>query len=587
MNELVRVLRLGRSGRGRLALAVCAGVGATGAAVALAGVSAWLIARAAERPPVLYLMVAIVAVRAFGLSRGVLRYVERLAGHDAAFRVLADVRATVVDRLARLLPGGARAMSRGEMTARFVGDVDGLLDLWVRVVLPGAVAGVVAIASVVAMALILPVAGVVLATTLVLAGVVAPAVASRWSATAQRTIAPDRGEYQRRVLEVLDGAAELTVLGRLDERLDELDRLDGSLRRAEARTSFAAGIGSAIAVVAAGAAIVGSLWFGAAAIERGDLGGPAFAVIVLLPFAVHEAVGALAPVAAALPGLRVSARRVCEVIDAPDPVAEPAESADLPDGPIGLEIRGLRAGWPGGPMVLDGVDLAVAAGTTVAIVGPSGAGKSTLAAALVRFIDPTAGTIVVTGAECSVDTRTVVGDELRRDMGWCTQDAHVFDSTLRANLALADPAADDGAILAALTGARLGSFVASLPEGLDTMVGEHGRALSGGERQRLGLARLLLADPRIVVFDEPTEHLDDDTARAVMHDLLDATAGRTVIVITHRTDLLRGVDRVVALRDGRLVEPAEVPTAANLVCGAPTDAGAPSACRSSIGGPDR
>ena len=576
MNELVRILRLGRSGRGRLALAVLAGVGATGAAVALAGVSAWLIARAAERPPVLYLMVAIVAVRAFGLSRGLLRYLERLAGHDAAFRVLADVRATVVDRLARLLPGGARGMSRGEMSARFVGDVDGLLDLWVRVLLPGAVAGVVAVASVIAMVLILPVAGVVLAATLVLAGVVAPAVASRWSAVAQRTIAPDRGEYQRRVLEVLDGAAELTVLGRLDEHLDELDRLDRSLRSAEARTSFAAGIGSALAVAAAGAAIIGSLRFGAAAIERGDLGGPAFAVIVLLPFAVHEAVGALAPVAAALPGVRVAARRVCEVLDAPDPVVEPAVSAELPDGPIGLEIRGLRAGWPGGPTVLDGVDLTVAAGSTVAIVGPSGQGKSTLAAALMRFIDPSAGTISITGEGRSVDTSTVVGDDLRRDIGWCTQDAHVFDSTLRANLVLADPGADDGAIIAAVNGARLGEFVASLPAGLDTMVGEHGRALSGGERQRLGLARLLLADPRIVVFDEPTEHLDDDTARAVMHDLLDATAGRTVIVITHRTDLLRGVDRVVELRDGCIVDglqPAH--TGADLACGARADAGVP------------
>ena len=394
----------------------------------------------------------------------------------------------------------------------------------------------------------------VLATTLVLAGVVAPAVASRWSAAAQRTIAPDRGEYQRRVLEVLDGAAELTVLGRLDEHLDELDRLDRSLRRAEARTSFAAGIGSALAVVAAGAAVVGSLWFGAAAIGRGDLSGPAFAVAVLMPFAIHEAVAALAPVAAAVPGLRVSARRVCDVLDAPDPVIEPVVSADLPDGPIGLEIRGLCAGWPGGPTVLDGVDLIVEAGSTVAIVGPSGEGKSTLAAAMVRFIDPSAGSIAITGDGRSVDTRTVAGDDLRRHIGWCTQDAHVFDSTLRANLVLADPTADDGAILGAVNGARLGEFVASLPEGLDTMVGEHGRALSGGERQRLGLARLLLADPRIVVFDEPTEHLDDDTARAVMHDLLDATAGRTVIVITHRTDLLRGVDRVVALRDGCIVD---------------------------------
>jgi ATP-binding cassette subfamily C protein CydCD len=228
--------------------------------------------------------------------------------------------------------------------------------------------------------------------------------------------------------------------------------------------------------------------------------------------------------------------------------------------------------------VLDRVDLTVAAGSTVAIVGPSGQGKSTLAAALVRFIDPSAGTISVTGDGHSVDTRTVVGDELRRHIGWCTQDAHVFDSTLRANLSLADPGSDDAALAHAVNGARLDEFVASLPAGLDTMVGEHGRALSGGERQRLGLARLLLADPRIVVFDEPTEHLHDDTARAVMHDLLDATAGRTVIVITHRTDLLRGVDRVVELRDGRLVDgPRPGHAGAKLARSARADSGVPTA----------
>ena len=558
MNEMVRILRLGRGARGRLLLALLCGVGATGAAVALAGVSAWLIARAAERPPVLYLMVAIVAVRAFGLSRGLLRYLERLAGHDAAFRVLADVRAAVVGRLATLLPGGARGLSRGEMTARFVGDVDGLLDLWVRVVLPGAVAGVVAVGSIVAIAMILPAAGLVLAITLVVAGVVAPAVAARVASRAQRTIAPDRGEYQRRVLEVLDGAAELAVLGRLDEQLAELDRLDRSLRAAEARTSLAAGLGSALAVVATGAAVIGSLWFGAAAIERGDLGGPAFAVIVLMPFAVHEAVGALAPVAAALPGLRTSARRVCEVLDTPDPVIEPDVSAELPDGPLGLEVRGLRAGWPGGPIVLDCVDLVVPAGSTLAIVGRSGEGKSTLAAALVRFIEPVDGTITITGDGRTVDISGVRGDDLRRHVGWCTQDAHVFDSTLRANLLLADPSADAAAIDAALHGARLDRFVASLPGGLDTMVGEHGHGLSGGERQRLALARLLVADMRIVVFDEPTEHLDDATARELMRDLLAATEGRTVIVITHRSDLLDGTDsidgadRTVVLRDGRI-----------------------------------
>lgn len=548
MKAVLRILRLGRSGRGRLALAVLLGVLAAGSAAALAGTSAWLIARAAEHPPVLHLMVAIVAVRAFGLGRGVLRYFERLVAHDASFRVLGDVRVKVVERAERLLPGDRASFSEGDLLARFVSDVDGLTDLWVRVVLPGAVTVAVLAGATGVLVALLPAAGLVAAASLGVAFVAAPAAAHRLSRRAAAHVAPDRAMYQQQLLTVLEGAAELAVYDALDTELEKLAAGDRRLRGAERRAAWSTGVGTAVALVAAGAGVIGGLWVAASALADDRIDGATLAVVVLLPLAAHELVAALTPVAAALPQLISSAQRVVEVLDAPDVVAEPAHPLPLPTAPYGLRLRGVGLAWPGGPLLVKGLDLDVAPGATIAITGASGVGKSTLAATLLRFVEPAAGTLELVGADGSVDLCRVQPDELRRVIGWCAQDAHVFDSTLAANLLLARPDATDAQLLEALQAVRLDEWVDSLPDGLQTMVGEHGAAMSGGERQRLSLARVVLSGAGIVLIDEPTEHLDDTTAASVLDDLLAATRGRTVLVVTHRVDLLASrVDAVVAL----------------------------------------
>lgn len=548
MKAVLRILRLGRSGRGRLALAVLLGVLAAGSAAALAGTSAWLIARAAEHPPVLHLMVAIVAVRAFGLGRGVLRYFERLVAHDASFRVLGDVRVKVVERAERLLPGDRASFSEGDLLARFVSDVDGLTDLWVRVVLPGAVTVAVLAGATGVLVALLPAAGLVAAASLGVAFVAAPAAAHRLSRRAAAHVAPDRAMYQQQLLTVLEGAAELAVYDALDTELEKLAAGDRRLRGAERRAAWSTGVGTAVALVAAGAGVIGGLWVAASALADDRIDGATLAVVVLLPLAAHELVAALTPVAAALPQLISSAQRVVEVLDAPDVVAEPAHPLPLPTAPYGLRLRGVGLAWPGGPLLVKGLDLDVAPGATIAITGASGVGKSTLAATLLRFVEPAAGTLELVGADGSVDLCRVQPDELRRVIGWCAQDAHVFDSTLAANLLLARPDATDAQLLEALQAVRLDEWVDSLPDGLQTMVGEHGAAMSGGERQRLSLARVVLSGAGIVLIDEPTEHLDDTTAASVLDDLLAATRGRTVLVVTHRVDLVASrVDAVVAL----------------------------------------
>ncbi|MDO8389946.1 MAG: thiol reductant ABC exporter subunit CydC [Actinomycetota bacterium] len=558
MSALRWMLRLGRTGRGRLALAIALGALASGAAVGLAATSAWLISRASQHPPVLHLMVAIVAVRTFGLARGVLRYGERVTGHDASFRTLADLRVATVERLEQVLPirsgdSARRPLTTSDLLARFVSDVDSLQDLWVRVVLPYASSALVGAGAIALVTVLAPAAGVALAVTLVIAAVVAPAVAIRAAKGADARLAPLRAHYQARVLDLLAGATELSVYGALPDRLAQLDRHDAAMTKAQARSSLAAGYGAAVAALVAGVAMWCGLWFGAAAVDTGALAAVSLAVVVLASMAVHEVFTGLAPAARELPALAGAAARVREVFEQPASTREPDAPLQRPDGALGLRVRNLHARWsPAGPGILRGLDLDLPAGAHAVIVGPSGCGKSTLAAVLLRLLDPTEGSVELVGAESTTSIAQLSGDDVRQLVGWCAQDAYIFDSTIEANLRLARPAATDAELADALRRARLDEWVATLPHGLDTMVGEHGGSLSGGQRQRVALARTLLADRPIVVFDEPTEHLDEATAAELAADITNAARGRTVIVVTHRPDLFPTVSTRFALVDGRL-----------------------------------
>jgi thiol reductant ABC exporter CydC subunit len=541
---LRRVIGLARPVRARLGLAVLAGVGAAGAAVGLTATSAWLISRASEQPPVLYLMVAIVAVRAFGIGRAALRYAERLASH-------AGLRSDAYRRLERLAPAGLAEYRSGDLVARLVGDIDSLADVWLRVLLPYAVVGIAGVGAVLLVAFLVPLAGAALAVTLLVTAAGAPLAASAVARRAERRIVPARGELAAAALELLHGAPEILMNGALERRMADIGALDRRLRGAEAGSANGAGIGALVAGLAGGAAVWLGLVTGVVAVRNGLLGGVALAVVVLTPIAVHELAAGLAPAAQQLSRLRIASARVAEVLDRPDPVREPARPAACPGAPYGLRIRGLRARYrTDGPDILDGVDLELPAGGRALITGPSGSGKSTLAAVLLRFLDPSGGTVELRGADGAADLASLSGDDVRRIVGLCAQDVHVFDTTIAENIRLARPGATEAELRAALRAARLDDWVDSLPAGLDTPVGEHGARLSGGQRQRLGLARALLADWPVIIFDEPTEHLDEPTAAALTADLLAAAAGRTAIFISHRPELMAAVAPTATLRLG-------------------------------------
>ncbi len=541
MTALGRVVHEGRTVRGPFALALLIGSATAAVAVALTATSAWLISRASQQPPVLYLMVAIVAVRAFGIARGVLRYLERLTAHDAAFRVLADLRVHAYQRLERLAPAGLDAYRSGDLLARLVGDIDGLADLWLRVLLPYGSAVIVGGLTVLFVGWLVPAAGLVLALTLVAAAVVAPLVAIRVARHADGRISPLRGRWAGEALDAVRGAPEIVVAGATERRLDALAATDAAVRDAEAGAAAGTGAGAWVTGLASGLAVWCALVAGVQAVADGRSGGVLLAVVVLTPMAAHEVVAGLASGAQRLPGLTAAATRLADVLDRPDPTVEPAHPGTLPQGPLGLRIWGLAAGYAPDAAVLRDVDLEVAPGGLALVTGPSGSGKSTLAAVLVGFLAPTAGRIELVGADRSIAFDDLAGDDIRAAVGLCAQDVHVFDTSIAENVRFARPEADDGAIRRALRQAGLANFVDALPNGIATMVGEHGARLSGGQRQRLGLARVLLADRRIVVFDEPTEHVDELTAGQLVTDLLAASAGRTVILITHQPSVMAAV----------------------------------------------
>ncbi|MBZ6283426.1 thiol reductant ABC exporter subunit CydD [Streptomyces olivaceus] len=537
--------------RGRLGLGLLLSSLALGSAVGLMATSGYLISRASEQPPVLYLMVAVTATRAFGIGRAVFRYAERLVSHDAVLRMLADTRVAVYRRLERVAPAGLHRSRRGDLLSRLVADVDALQDYWLRWLLPVGAAVLVSAASVGFTAWLLPEAGAVLAAGLLAAGAGVPLVTGAVARRAERRLAPARGVLATRVTDLLTGTAELTVAGALPERTAGARRADGVLTRIAARAAAVTALGDGLTALVSGLTVAGASLVGVQAVADGRLAGVALAVVVLTPLAAFEAVLGLPLAVQYRQRVRRSAERVNEVLDASAEVREPETPRQAPASPFPVVLRGLAARHPGQARdALAGVDLTLTRGRRVAVVGPSGSGKTTLAQVLLRFLDPDAGSFTLAG----VDARALAGDDVRRLVGLCAQDAHLFDSSVRENLLLARKDATEGEVRDVLARARLLDWADSLPDGLDTLVGEHGARLSGGQRQRLALARALLADFPVLVLDEPAEHLDLPTADALTTDLLAATEGRTTLLITHRLAGLRAVDEVVVLDRGRVVQ---------------------------------
>ncbi|GAA4573953.1 thiol reductant ABC exporter subunit CydC [Planotetraspora kaengkrachanensis] len=525
----------------RLVLATLAGAAADLAGIALIAAAAWMITRAAEQPPLAALSVAIVAVRAFATTRGLFRYGERLAGHDVALRAQAGTRERLYQAL---VPAGPLPRRGADLLSRMVDDTDAVQDLLVRCLLPAVAALLAGTAAVVLAAFVLPAAALLLAAGLLVAGVALPAATAVAARRRSARIAPARAELAARVADLVHGAADLAAYGARDRALSagmEADARLALLERGRSRVDAAAlGLG----VLVQGLTVVAVVL----AASSADLDGVATAVLALTALVSFEPVLPLGAAGERLAGVLAALRRLREIGATPAAVTEPGTPLPLPDEPPALEIEDLVVRHGDRAPALNGVSLSIAPGDRVAIVGPSGAGKSTLLAALMRTVDIESGNIMLNG----VDIRRFASDDVRTRMTGLIQDPYVFQATLRDNLRLAGPDASDDDLARAVRQARLDDWTGRT--GWDTTLGEDGRTVSGGQLQRLALARALLYDPQVLLLDEPAEAVDEETADALLADLLDATRGRTTLLVTHRLRGLEQVDEIVVLEDGRVVQ---------------------------------
>lgn len=515
--------------------------------------SAWLLSRAAQHPSESALAVAIVLVQLFALSRGFLRYGERLIGHDAAFRVLAAQRIRIFRHLERLAPAGLPEFRSGDLLARVVADVDSLQDLILRVIPPFAIALVVGTATVVLVWALLPLAGLVLAATLAVSATVIPWLTGVLARRNESHQAALRGELTASVVDLIEGASELAVYGATGAQLGRISSGDRELTAVARSAAATTGIGLGLTTLLSGLATWGVLLVGVPAVHSGRLGGVWLATLALIPLAAFELVSGLPVATQTLQKARQTAARLFAIAQAPDPVAVAVAGSTLqpPSPPVDLEVRGLRAGYPGAPHpVLHGIDLTLPPGKRIAIVGPSGAGKSTLASVLLGFLPIEGGTVSVGG----VPVTRLSGEDLRTLVGMVGQDAHLFDTSLAENLRIGRRTASDAELIEVLERVGLGPWLDGLPDGLGTGVGRFGARVSGGQRQRVAIARALLAEFPILVLDEPAEHLDLDAADALTADLLAVTEGRSTIMITHRLAGLEAVDEILFLTGGRVAE---------------------------------
>jgi len=535
---------------GRLAGAGLLGLASAAATIGLLAGSGYLVGRAALRPGLDAIVGLLAAVEVLAFLRGPLRYAERLVGHDAALRALTGWRVWLYDRLSPRVPAALSGWRSGDLLARAIGDVDALQDLYLRTLLPVTIAVGAAVIGIVAVGLILPWAALALGVSLAVA-LVLPALLT-WRRSGDDEMAELAGSLSAHVVDALEGAPELLAFGADGaalERIEVLGARADALERHHARIAA----GSALVIqFCLAVAVTTVLALGVAAVHDHRIGQVMVAVLPLAALATFETVPGVPLAVARALSVRAAADRLYALDAVPVPVRDPVEAervgAGVPEARF--DDASLRYG-PDLPLALDGVTVRLASGGRLAVTGSSGAGKSSLVNALLRYWPLESGTLSLGGT----DVARCAQADVRGAMALADQRAQLFAGTVRSNVTLGRPDATDEEIEAALRAARLADWVATLPEGLDTPVGEDGVAISGGERRRLAVARALLAPGPLLILDEPTSGLDAALADQLVDGVFAAAGARSVLLITHRAAEAARCEESITLEAGRVLSP--------------------------------
>ena len=535
----------------KLLLTAAVGLGALTvlASVGLMGTSGYLISRAAQRPPILDLMLAIVAVRFFGISRGAVRYAERMVSHDLTFRLLLRLRCWMYERLEPIIPGRCMSYHSGDLLSRLVADVETLQNLYLRVASPLIVAGIVTATTTGILWLLDPAVAVTVLIGLGLGGIVLPWATLSLARTTAHQQVVIRAALQRHLVESIGGMEEMLALGLEAIRLKDHEQMTHQLARLQRRQTFIGGLHQFVGNLVTWSTIVGVLLIVVPKIQAAEFPPILLAAAAFGVLASFEAIQPLPAAYQYLGQANEASQRIYEVIAEPPPIENTVDPAPVPAVPS-FAFRNVTFTFPGAERpAISNASFDLPFGQRVAILGPSGAGKSAIVYLLCRFSDPQQGTVFLG----EFPLRKYSAQQVRAQLSVVLQRPHIFNSSIRKNLLLARPEATDSELMGALEQAGLASFVENLPTGLDTLAGAEGSTFSGGQRQRLALAQAFLKDAPILVLDEATANLDPETERDVLDRVFQLTTGRTLVVITHRPENLFGLDAVLTLRDGQLV----------------------------------
>jgi ATP-binding cassette subfamily C protein CydC len=542
-NPLLRVLRLALPFWRGMALATLLGVLTIASSVSLMATSAWLISKAALQPSIAELSVAVVGVRFFGIARGVFRYLERLVSHETTFRLLAHLRVEFYKAVEPLAPARLISIRSGDLLSRVIDDIENLQNLYLRAVAPPLVAVVLAVLLTGFLNLFDPLTAFTALIFMLTASILVPLLAWWGNERSGKRRVAVRAELNAMLVDNIQGMAETLLYGQTQAQLNRIQSLSDQLMCEERRIARFDALQLAFSVFLTSTAALVVL---AVAIPR--IEGIFLATVTLATTAVFEAFTPLAQAAVHLGANAQAARRLFEIADMPPVVTDPLSSASAPDHPT-LEIIDLSFRYAvDAPLTLDGISLSLQPGQRIAILGESGSGKSTLVNLLLRFWDYDKGQIVLGGHELHAYNQT----DVRNVFGVMTQRTHLFNTTIGENIRIARADASLEEIQAVAQQAQIHDFILSLPEGYDTFVGEDGSQLSGGERQRIALARVLLRNAPILILDEATANLDAITERAVMETILRVTAGRSLLIFTHRHILLDQMDQVCIIHKQQL-----------------------------------
>jgi ATP-binding cassette subfamily C protein CydCD len=554
-SSILRLLGFLRYSWGWVLLSVLLGVITIGSNVGLMVTSAYLVSAAALHPQLGTLMVAIAAVRFFGIGRGVFRYAERLASHSVTFRLLARLRLWFYKALEPLAPARIMQYRSGDLLSRIVADVDNLDGFYVRVVAPPLVAMVVVVSMVFFLGWYdLKLAWVYLAFNFVL-GIGVSLLSWTLSQSSATGLVSKRAALQARWVGGILGLADLLVFGHEVEYSESLQRDGQACDQAQRHLAFLNGFSSALSILLVNLGMLAILGLAIPLVVVGQVSPVMLAALTMSALAGFEAVVPLPLAAQTLASSLQSARRLFELVDAKPNVQDPLSARRLPftdsPGSLDLNITNLSFCYPGQSRpALQEISFHLTLGKQIAIVGPSGAGKTSLTNILLRFWDYSQGLIRLDGCEL----HDIAQEDVRRWFGYISQRTFFFYGTIRQNLLLARPEATEIEIVRAAKLARIHEFIAGLPEGYETVIGERGFRLSGGERQRVAIARALLKNAPVFLFDEPTANLDPITERQILDVLLTMTNDHSLLLITHRLVRLENMDEILVLDQGRVVE---------------------------------